>query len=425
MKALAFATAAFTAVALNAPAFSQPAAEPRAPGNLEKLSGFRQTGTAMDIPQTPQTGAKADAIKKNLARIKLPRGFKISLYAIVPDARHMAVGPQGIVTFVGTRKNRVYAVTDRDKDRVADEVKEFAPSLGFHIPNGVCFSKDGFLFVAEQNRVLLFPAAEFFYEGPDVAAFVVVPQGELIPPEEESYNHTARTCRIGPDDKLYVTLGQPFNVFAPEKMEAYKRTGIGGIVRMSREGKDREVFAWGVRNSVGMDFNPKDKTLWFTDNQVDGMGDDIPPGELNRADKPGMNFGFPYYGGGKTRTTEYKDETPPADVTFPQVEMAAHAADLGMTFYSGRMFPQKYRGGIFSAQHGSWNRTQPVGARVMFTSLKEDGTADKTEVFAEGWLTQDGEYLGRPVDVAQLPDGSLLVSDDFAGAIYRISYEAR
>jgi glucose/arabinose dehydrogenase len=138
-----------------------------------------------------------------------------------------------------------------------------------------------------------------------------------------------------------------------------------------------------------------------------------------------MNFGFPYYGGGKVRTTEYKDQPVPPNVTAPQVEMAAHAADLGMVFYSGRMFPQKYRGGIFSAQHGSWNRTQPVGARVMFTSLKEDGTAGKTEVFAEGWLNENGEYLGRPVDVAQLPDGSLLISDDLAGALYRISYEGR
>src|SRR5215217_6406003 len=229
----------------------------------------------------------------------------------------------------------------------------------------------------------------------------------------------------GCDQPEMVSLGQPFNVFPPAKMDLYRRTGIGGIIRMSRDGKEREVFAWGVRNSVGMDFNPKDRTLWFTDNQVDGMGDDQPPGELNRADKPGMNFGFPYYGGGKTRTTEYKDQQAPADVTFPQVEMAPHAADLGMTFYSGQMFPQAYRGGVFNAQHGSWNRTTPAGARVMFTSLKEDGTADKTEVFAEGWLTENGEYLGRPVDVAQLPDGSMLVSDDFAGAIYRIWYEGR
>src|SRR6478609_9429770 len=260
-----------SALVLAWPAMAQ--AQAPTAGNLEKLSDFKTTGTPMDIPQVPQTGAKADAIKKNLARIKLPRGFKIGLYAIVPDARHIA----------------------------------------FALPNGVCFSKDGFLFIAEQNRVLVFPAAEFFYEGPDVAAFVVVKQGELIPPEEESYNHTSRVCRIGPDDKLYITLGQPFNVYAPEKMEPYKKSGIGGIVRMSREGKDRDVFATGVRNSVGMDFNPRDRTLWFTDNQVDGMGDNQPPGELNRADKAGMNFGFPYFGGGKTRTNEYKSETPPAD----------------------------------------------------------------------------------------------------------------
>jgi glucose/arabinose dehydrogenase len=206
-------------------------------------------------------------------------------------------------------------------------------------------------------------------------------------------------------------------------MDLYRKEGIGGIIRMDREGKGREVFAWGVRNSVGMDFNPKDKSLWFTDNQVDGMGDETPPGELNRADKPGMNFGFPYFGGGKVRTADYKDKDPPADSVPPQVEMDAHAADLGMTFYTGSQFPEKYRGGIFSAQHGSWNRTKPIGARVMFTSLKEDGTADKTEVFADGWLTANGEYLGRPVDVAVLNDGSLLVSDDFAGAVYRIAYE--
>ncbi|HEX5509461.1 MAG TPA: PQQ-dependent sugar dehydrogenase [Pseudolabrys sp.] len=403
------------------PAQAQPAQTPS--GNLQKLTGFQQTGTPLEIPTVPQGGAKAEAIKKDLRHVKLPSGFKISLYAIVPDARDMAVGPQGIAVFVGTRKTKIYAVTDRDKDRVADEVKEFAPSLKFKIPNALCFSKDGILFTVEQNRVLQFPAAEFFYESPDVAAFVVVPQGKLIPPQEESFNHTSRVCRIGPDDKLYITLGQPFNVYPPEKLELYKGLGMGGIVRMDRDGKNREVFATGIRNSVGMDFNPKDNTLWFTDNQVDGMGDDKPVGEINRADKAGLNFGFPYYGGGKTRTTEYQDQQPPANVVFPQVEEVAHAADLGMIFYTGSMFPAQYRGGIFSAQHGSWNRTKPVGARIMFTSLKPDGTADKSEPFAEGWLTENGEYLGRPVDVAQLPDGSLLVSDDLVGAIYRISYE--
>ncbi|WP_370876888.1 PQQ-dependent sugar dehydrogenase [Ancylobacter amanitiformis] len=390
--------------------------------NLDKLSNFQSTGASMEMETVPQTGPRVAAFNKTLAGIKLPEGFKISLYAIVPDAREMAVGPSAGVVFVGTRKSKVWAVTDRDKDRVADEVKVFAPSIQFKLPNGVCFSKDGFLFVSEQNRVLLFPAAEFFYEGPDVAAFQVVKQGDLIPVTEESFNHTARVCRIGPDDKLYITLGQPFNVFPKEKMDLYKKVGMSGIVRMDRDGKNREVYATGVRNSVGMDFNPRDKTLWFTDNQVDGMGDDIPPGELNRATKEGENFGFPYFGGGSVRTVEYKDQTPPADAVKPEVEMAAHAADLGMTFYSGQQFPQAYRGGIFSVQHGSWNRTTPVGARVMFTTLKEDGTADKTEVFASGWLTPNGEYLGRPASVAQLNDGSLLVSDDTAGAIYRISY---
>lgn len=392
--------------------------------NLEKLGAFKKTGVT-EIPTVPQTGRKADAIKSHLAKIKLPAGFKISLYALVPDARHIAVGPQGVVTFVGTRKTKVYAVTDRGKAGFAEEVKEFAPSVSFTIPNGVCFSKDGFLFVAEQNRILNFPAAEFFYESPDIAVAVVVPQGELIPKEDESFNHTARVCRIGHDNKLYVALGQPFNVPAKDKLEGFAKYGIGGIIRMDQDGKNREVYASGIRNSVGMDFNPKNNQLWFTDNQVDGMGDNIPPGELNRITQMGQNFGFPYYGGGKVRTTEYKADPAPANVIFPEVEMDAHAADLGMMFYNGKSFPAKYRGGIFSAQHGSWNCTDPVGARVMFTSLKPDGSADKSEVFASGWLTGDGEYLGRPVDVAMLRDGSLLVSDDLAGALYRITYEGR
>ena len=390
--------------------------------NMKKLENFQSTGASLDMATIPQNGARADALKANLKNVKLPPGFKIDLYAIVPDARHMAVGPSTGVVFVGTRKTLVYAVTDRTKRRVADEVKVFSPSIAMKVPNGVCFSPDGILYVVEHNRVMSYPAAEFFYEGPDVAAAATVPQGQLIPVEEESFNHGARTCRIGPDNKLYITLGNPFNVPAKEKLALYRKVGMMGIIRMDRDGKNREVYAQGVRNSVGMDFNPADKSLWFTDNQVDGMGDDIPPGELNRATKAGQNFGFPYYGGGNIRTVEYKADTPPADVVFPQVEMAPHAADLGVSFYRGKMFPAKYQGGVFSAQHGSWNRTTPVGARVMFTSLKTDGTANKTEVFADGWLTANNEYLGRPVDLATLPDGSLLVSDDYAGAIYRVSY---
>ena len=394
--------------------------------NLDKLKQMKVATTDLNIPVVPQAGRNADAIRANLKRVKLPPGFAIDLYAVVPDARHMAVAPSTNMLFVGTRKTTVWAVTDRNSDGVADEVKSFAPSLKFSNPNGVCWTKDGFLIVAEHNRVLNFPAAEFFYEGPDVAVIEVVGQGKLIPPEEESYNHGARTCRIGPDGKLYITLGQPFNVQPRDKLKLYEQTGIGGIVRMNAfDGTGREVFATGIRNSVGQDFNPKDGSLWFTDNQTDGMGDDIPAGELNRATKAGQFFGYPWRQG-KTRITEHgydKDPLPP-NITDPQVYMDAHAADLGLTFYTGKAFPAKYQGGIFSAQHGSWNRTKPIGARVMFTSLKADGTADKTEVFAEGWLDETGIYRGRPVDVAVAKDGSLLISDDFAGAIYRVTYTA-
>jgi glucose/arabinose dehydrogenase len=393
--------------------------------NLEKLKQFKVSGTDLNIPPVPQGGPKAEALKANLKRIKLPPGFRIDLYAIVPDARHMAIAPSTNMLFVGTRKTTVWAVTDRDSDGVADEVKAFAPSLNFKVPNGVCWTRDGFLIVVEHNRVLNFPAAEFFYEGPDVAVIEVVPQGKLIPVEDESFNHGARTCRIGKDGMLYITLGQPFNVPPREKLAEFTQWGIGGIVRMNAfDGSKREVYATGIRNSVGQDFNPKDGTLWFTDNQTDGMGDDIPAGELNRATKAGQFFGYPYICG-NTRITEngYDKDPLPAGTVAPQVLMDAHAADLGMTFYSGKQFPAKYQGGIFNAQHGSWNRTKPIGARIMYTSLKADGNADKTEVFADGWLDDEtGQYRGRPVDVAMMKDGSLLISDDYAGAIYRVTY---
>ena len=394
--------------------------------NIDKLKQMKVSGTDPNIPLVPQTGKNADQLRENLKRIKMPPGFKIDLYAVVPDARSIAVAPSTNMMFVGTRKTNVWAVTNRNSGDTATEVKEFAPSLKFRNPNAVCWTKDGFLIVVESNRVLTFPAAEFFYEGADVAVGEVVPQGQLIPPDEESFNHSGRICRIGPDNKLYITLGQPHNVQPRDKLALYTKWGIGGIVRMNQDGTGREVYATGVRNSVGMDFNPKDKTLWFTDNQTDGMGDDIPLGEINRATQAGQFFGYPYIVS-KTRITEngYDKDPLPANTVNPQVMTEAHAADLGMAFYTGKQFPAKYQNGFFSAQHGSWNRTKPIGARLLFTSLKADGTADKTEVFAEGWLdTETGTYRGRPVDVAVAKDGSLFISDDYAGAIYRITYTA-
>ena len=409
-------------IAFSAPSFAKDE-------NLEKISAFKTTTTAIDIPTVPQTGKNVEQLKANLKKIKLPEGFKIELYAVVPDARYMAVAPSTNMLFVSTRKTTVWAVTDRNGDMTADEVKPFAPSIKFKNPNGVCWTKDGFLIVVESNRVLNFPAAEYFYEGPDVAVITAVQQGGLIPVEEESFNHSGRTCKVADDGKLYVTLGQPFNVQPKDKIDLYNKTGIGGVIRLNPfDGSGKEVYAMGMRNPAGMDINPKDKTVWTTDNQVDGLGDDVPPGELNRITKAGQHFGFPYWNGkfkvaGSGAAPDLKDMKEPAGAIFPQVEFPAHQAQLGMTFYNGKVFPKKYQGGIFVAAHGSWNRTVPSGYLINYIPLNADGTAGKAEVFADGFLDAETKRaFGRPVDVANLPDGSILVSDDFAGALYRISY---
>ena len=235
--------------------------------NLEKISAMKNTDTAIDIPTVSQSGKKVDQLKANLKKIKMPEGFEIELYAVVPDARYMAVAPSTNMLFVGTRKTTVWAVTDRDGDMTADEVKPFAPSIKFKNPNGVCWTKDGFLIVVESNRVLNFPAAEYFYEGPDVAVITAVKEGGLIPVEEQSYNHTGRVCRVADDGKLYVTLGQPYNVQQKDKIALYDKVGIGGVIRLNPfDGSGKEVYAMGMRNPAGIDINPKDKTIWTTDN---------------------------------------------------------------------------------------------------------------------------------------------------------------
>ncbi|PPD46151.1 MAG: sorbosone dehydrogenase [Methylocystis sp.] len=378
---------------------------------------FAQSARTKPDPET-----RRSEIEAILPRIKLPEGFSISLYALARDARTLAIGKEGKAIFVGTDDKRAYVVTPGPGKAGAVDV--FMPAASLVMPHGVCLSKEGALFLLERNRVTRLDDAENTWREADARAKVIVKAGGLIPRSEESRGHSTRVCRVGPDGKLYVSLGQPHNVAPRDKLALYEKTGIGGIVRMNRDGSGREVFATGLRNSVGMDFDDRGR-LWFTDNQVDSMGEDIPPGEINRADGPGLNFGFPWYGGGHVRTHEYAKETPPAGVVFPEAEEAAHAADLGMTFYRGTMFPQEYRGGIFSAQHGSWDRSGPVGARVMFTRLGPNGEGGVTTPFAEGWNTGQGGYLGRPVDVAELADGSLLVTDDQNGAIYRIFYRAK
>jgi len=215
----------------------------------------------------------AENLKKVLQQIKMPEGFKIELFAIVPDARGMAVSRNHATVWVGTRKSTVYSVNDRDMDNVADTVDESAEASSSIFLPAPATRPMGFLFIAERNRVMMFPAAEYFMEGADTVAFAIVKQGDLIPPEEESYNHTARACVIGPDNRIYITLGQPFNVQPPEKVDLYRKWGIGGIVSFNRDGKDRKVVATGVRNSSGLAFNPRTRacgspttrlTAWVT-----------------------------------------------------------------------------------------------------------------------------------------------------------------
>lgn len=369
-----------------------------------------------------QTGETFDRLKRNADAALLPDGFSLQPYAVVPDARHMAVAPDGKTIFVGTTSDRVWVVERDDTAPVVATVRQFAPNQEFVLPNGVCFVSDGGLIVAEQNRVLKFPnVSQTKFEGSPKSE-VLIGQGMLIPVAEESYNHSARVCDEGPDGRIYISLGQPYNVPPKSKVKLYEGLGVGGIISVDGLGMDRQVFATGIRNSVGIEFNPASGHLWFTDNQVDGMGDDIPPEELNKATEAGKNYGFPWYSGGTVRTAEYANEPIPSGVVDPEVELDAHAASLGMMFYTGEMLPEDYKGGVFIAQHGSWNRTEPIGARLIFVPINDKEQASAPSIIMSGWIMSDGGYMGRPVDVVQLADGSLLISDDQTGGIYRLTY---
>ena len=343
----------------------------------------------------------------NLAKIKLPPGFKISLFAQVPRARSMAIGwPMGVV-FVGTRYDKVYAVVDRNRDGVGDEVVTIASDL--KAPNGVAF-KDGILYVAEQHRISRYFAPEFDIE-------------RQFPPEvifdrlPDKYAHGWRYIGIGPDNKLYVAVGSPCNICDPEGIE-------GSIIRMDLDGRNMEVYASGIRNSVGFDWHPVTGEFFFTNNGADMLGDDVPPDTLLHAPRPGLFFGFPYVAsaGSDVVSPGYEGKKPPKPITPAVLNFQAHVAALGIHFYRGTMFPEEYRRSAFVALHGSWNRSTPVGYEVVRVKFDDKGQPVGQEVFATGWLEGRNAW-GRPVDVKELPDGSLLVSDDFAGVIYRITYE--
>jgi glucose/arabinose dehydrogenase len=345
-------------------------------------------------------------LKILVRRIRMPEGFRIELYASgVPNARSLALGANGTV-FVGSRRaGKIYAVVDRGHGNKADEV--IVVASGLQEPNGVTFH-EGALYVADVDRVVRFDDIEARLKNPPAAVVV----NERLPRER---GHEWRYVRFGPDGRLYIGVGAPCNICEP-KDERYAT-----ILAMNSDGSGMEIFARGVRNSVGFDWAPESKELWFTENGRDGMGDEIPPDELNHAPRGGMNFGFPYCHGKDIPDPEYGRGHSCEEFTPPVMLLPAHVAALGMRFYEGAMFPAKYESQIFIAEHGSWNRSIPTGYRVSVVTRHGDH-AEKYSVFAEGWMV--GRYhWGRPVDVLEMPDGALLVSDDFAGAIYRIRYE--
>jgi glucose/arabinose dehydrogenase len=339
-------------------------------------------------------------------KIALPPGFRIGVYAYgIPGARSLALGGKNTL-FVGTRKEgKVYAVTDRDGDGRADGVATIAE--GLNNPNGVAF-RGAALYVAEIHRVINFDDIERRLDDPPAPTVV----NDTFPRDER---HGWKFIRFGPDGKLYVPVGAPCNVCERDD-ERY-----ASIMRMNADGSGLEVFARGVRNTVGFDWHPETGELWFTDNGRDWMGDDVPPDELNRAPEADLHFGFPYIHGKDIPDPKYGKRGKPPAFTPPARELGPHVASLGMRFYTGKTFPARYRRQIFIAEHGSWNRTAPIGYRVTLVRLDGD-RAISYEVFAQGWL-QGRKAWGRPVDVLVMPDGALLVSDDKAGAVYRITYE--
>ena len=385
------------------PAAQQPA--PLPPGS--PLIGRPDTAAAQKLAPIAPPPIPVAADKLPLDKLKAPKGFTIDVYASgVDNARTLRLGDKGTV-FVSSRlKDKIHAIVDKGGKR---EVKVVAS--GLHRPNGIVLHK-GTLYIAELSQISKIDNVEDNLDNPPKPTVIF----SNLPKDE---GHGWKFLTVGPDEKLYFQVGAPCNICMPSERHAK-------IYRLNLDGSGLEVVASGIRQIVGMDWHPTSKQLYFTENQRDWLSEDVPEDKLNRVTQPGKdNFGFPYCHQGNIPDQEFGWGHSCNEFTKPIALLGPHSAALGMRFYTGTMFPEKYRGAIFSTQHGSWNRTVPVGARVMVTFLKPDGhVAGKSEPFAEGW-NDNGYYLGRPVDVAQLHDGSILVSDDLVGALYRIWYDGK
>jgi glucose/arabinose dehydrogenase len=343
--------------------------------------------------------APATAADLPLASLVVPPGFEIELFARVPNARQMTLGKNTL--FVGSmRAGKVYAIP------LAGARKPVVIADGLNMPVGVAF-RDGDLYVSAVSRILRLRDIEARLDKPPRPEVV----SEAFPGDA---HHGWKFIAFGPDGKLYVPVGAPCNICEPDP-DKYAL-----ISRLDVASGKTEVVARGVRNTVGFDWQPQSGELWFTDNGRDQMGDDVPPDELNRLAKPGQHFGYPYCHGGTIADPEFGKGRRCSEFVPPAQNLGAHVASLGMRFYTGKQFPERYRNAVFIAEHGSWNRSGKIGYRVSVVRL-QDKRAVSYEPFVTGWL-QDEDAWGRPADVLVMPDGSLLVSDDHAGAIYRVSY---
>ncbi len=345
-----------------------------------------------------------------LQNLNLPEGFKIDMYAEgIDGARSMAMGDDGTL-FVGTRNEKtVYALKDTDGDYRADMIKILDSTL--EVPNGIAF-RDGALYVAQVGRLLRYPNIE--------ANLDLVPEPEVVYDDYPTeFHHGWKYIAFGPDGKLYVPVGAPCNIC--------DSTGVderyGTITRMDPDGSNREIYARGVRNTVGFSWHPETGDLWFTDNGRDLMGDDVPPCELNRVEEAGQHFGYPFCHGGTIADPEFGDQRPCSDFVPPVQALGAHVAPLAVKFYRGDNFPQEFKQYAFIAEHGSWNRSSKVGYKISLVKL-DGNKAVSYETFIDGWLNESTqEAFGRPVDLLFLEDGSLLISDDYGDAIYRVTYD--
>ncbi|MGB5378048.1 PQQ-dependent sugar dehydrogenase [Muriicola sp.] len=345
-----------------------------------------------------------------IQNLNLPEGFKIDVFAEgIDGARSMAMGDEGTL-FVGTRNEKtVYAIKDTDGDYRADRIMILDSTL--EVPNGIAF-RDGALFVAQVDRLLRYPNIE--------ANLEIISEPQVVYEDYPTeFHHGWKYIAFGPDGKLYVPVGAPCNI-CDRTVEDER---FGTITRMDPDGSNREIYAHGIRNTVGFTWHPETAELWFTDNGRDMMGDDIPPCELNRVEEAGQHFGYPFCHGGTIADPEFGAQRPCSDFVPPVQALGAHVAPLAVKFYRGTNFPDSYRKYAFIAEHGSWNRSSKVGYKISLVKL-EGNTSVGYDTFIDGWLDEATQQaFGRPVDMLFLEDGSMLISDDFGDAIYRVWYE--